>query len=290
MLTIKKEIWNHTLLISGEDRVIGDAAVSMDGGKYLGSRGEVKIVSAGDINVNAAVVLMTRGVVVPIGAVGTDGFTADELWDAAVPKDEALDVAAATEQVDMNIGEGAVEAPPFSTPGRINPTILAEGDGIWGHRFFNHRMLMTFADTSDGFKDGTPDTYLPNGVVSLGSAANVEMTDVPGYALMAMGNPSLANTTGTVPSMIFGREHRMLRFLESLLMDSWKLLHGLDEAGAEDPFLTIAQLIVELTEPPMLEETVGAWGAASFNVWTTMQMWTSTPGIYRGPGELSSGA
>ena len=109
--------------------------------------------------------------------------------------------------------------------------------------------IFTFADTSDGFKDGTPDTFIPNAVFRVATQRRVRMDGfVPGYALLAIGTPTLTNTTSSVQNLLQNREMLMLKHLHQLLEDSWKQFAGLDEAGAESPFVDIAALVIELRQ------------------------------------------
>lgn len=287
-MRIRKLSYAHRLLVSSEDRVFAAAPVSMDGGRFLGANGIVKFVAAGDVAINLAVMTMTRGVVVPVHDLADNTIDEDELWDIMVPKDEDMSTTAANEQIDMQTDEGNAETATFSEPGIVNPTVVVEGD-LWGTNVYDREQIYTFADTSDGFKDATPDTYLPNQVEGVATGKQVAMGDVPGYAMFAVGNPLLTSTTTAIPLIINSREHLMLRYLRSLLFDLWKLLAGLDETGAESPGEFVLQLVRELTEPTVQEETGGAWAVASFNVWSRMEIFTYTPGVYEVDGVLGSG-
>ncbi len=276
------------LLVVGEDRVVASAPISFEGGKFLAMWGDVDVVAAADVNIAQAVMFMARGVVA-IQPNLTAALDADQVWDTVVPKDEAFSATAAGDQIDHGIEPGDAVTAAFNTPGIPNITYLAEANGIWGKRVYDMSEILTFSKTSDGFKDASPDTYIPN--LSFGVMAKhvVVMDDVPGYAMLAIGNPGLTNTTSTIQPVLAGREYLMLRHLTRLIEDAWKQFAGLDEVGAESPFVDLAALIVELTEPLMIEETSGAWGATSYNVWSQMNMVTEVPRSNIVPATLSSG-
>lgn len=275
-MKIRKHTYQHTIL-AAEDRVLASAPVSADGGKFLGMSGTVKVVGAADRNIAQAVMTMLRANVVMYveQGVGTD---ADELWDRMVPKDVLLSGTAGSDQIDTDILTGDEDITTFSEPGLPNPTVLAEGDQIWGTEVLRSSHIYTFADTSDGFKAGTPDTFIPNQVFRTDTRKQVQMGGpIPGYALLAIGTPLLTSTSAAIPDLLINNEMLMLKHLHQLLEDSWKQFAGLDEAGAESPFIDIAALIVELTEPLVQEESGGAWAAGSFNVWNETYIDTYVP-------------
>lgn len=284
-MRIVKHDYQHTLL-AAEDRVIAWAPVSMDGGKFESIRGVVKCVAGAAQNVGTAFMIMARGVV----AVHPDfaaSFDPDVAWDSLVPKDEAFSVTAGGNQIDVTTR--AAETPTFSEPGLPNPTVLAEGDGVWGERVIDQSHILTFADVSDGFQEGSPDTYIPNIVMGFDSSKRVHMGNVPGLAMLALGTPLLTATSASIPDVLVGKEWIMLKHLHQLLEDSWKQFAGLDEAGAESPFVDIATLIVELTEPTVVEETAGAWSVASWNCWSETFITTEIPYDSVVPGTLKAG-
>lgn len=273
-MRIRKHSYQHTLL-AAEDRVIASAPVTYEGGKFLGMSGVVHAVGGNDQNIAQAVMLMGRGVVAIHPEHGQNSVDADELWDAVVPKDEALSVTAGVDQIDTFTLISALDTETFSEPGLPNPTILAEGSAVNSERIYDYSKILTFADTSDGFKDATPDTFRPNVTFRTDSRKQVTMGgSVAGYVLLALGTPLLTATTTVVPLLLAQRQIVMYKHLHQLLEDSWKQFAGLDEAGAESPFLDIAQLIIELTEPTVIEESGGAWAAQSFNCWS--ETWIDT--------------
>ena len=289
-MRVRKHSYAHRLLVANEDRVIASAPVVSENGMFLGMRGSVKVVAAGDVATNKAVIFAMRGVVVVHNDWAIADFTDDELWDVTVPKDAALSGTAGTQQIDTGGITGAEITTPFAEPGLPNITVLAQDQGIFAQTVLDQSHIMTFADTSDGFKDATPDTYVPN--LSLRSDSNhrVKMEgSAPGYAMLGVGNPDMDNTEVTVQAMLTGREFLMLKHLHQLMEDSWKQFAGLDEAGAESPFIDIAALIVEMTEPLVQEETGGAWSAASFNVWSETWIDTEVPYNSVVPRTLTAG-
>lgn len=288
-MKIDKHEYSHRLLVVGEDRVFASAPIAMEGGRFHGAWATAKIIGAADQNIGQAVIAMGRGVVA-IQADPDDGASdIDEVWDRIVPKDEAFVGTAATQQVDTDIDVGSEDTDPFGEPGIPNPNVLAESSGIWAERVWDWSHIFTFADTSDGFKDATPDTYIPNTVVSMQASKNVTMTDIPGYAMFAFGNPGLTQTTSVVQDVLEGREYLMLRHLTRLLDEFWMQMVGLDEAGAESPYIDIAALIIELTEPVVQEETAGAWASTSYNVWAESHVITSVPRSDIVPSMISAG-
>lgn len=286
-MKIHKREYNHTLLTQ-EDRVIASAPIAMEGGMFLGAHGEVQMVSGNDVNIANAVMVMARGVVVLNTDMTSSTRDVDELWDALVPKDEAHSSTASVNQVDTSIEEGEETTTTFNEPGLPNMSELGQSQGIWGERVFDYEEILTFAKTSDGFKDATPDTFRANTIFPIMAERNVRMVDLPGYALFALGNPAMTATTTVVQATLRTGELLMHRHLTRLIEDAWKQFVGLDEAGAESPFVNIATLIVDLTEPSIHEETAGAWTTQSFNAWSTMNIYTSVPGSDIVPSTLSA--
>jgi len=288
-MRISKRNYQHTLLAQ-EDRVIANAPVVMDGGRFEGMHGTAKVVSATTLNVALAVMVMSRGVVALYPDFNSSTVDIDELWDQLVPKDEAHTGAAATDRIDTDVHEGTEETVTFSEPGLPSVTTLAEGNGIFVERVHDKSFILTFADTSDGFIAGTPNTFIPNFVENYDISRKVTMgSAIPGFAMLAMGTPILESTQTTPPVVIEGREWLILKHLHQLLEDAWKHFAGLDEAGAESPFTDIAALIVQMTEPLVVEETTGAWAQASFNVWSDVMVETFVPFDSVVPQHLTAG-
>lgn len=275
MRILKKE-YNHSI-IAAEDSVVGHAPVSFEGGKFLAAWGDVKAVASNDVNIAVAVMLMGRAVVAINVHPGLESQTIDEIWDRTVPKDQLHSGTAGNDQIDTTVDQTSDEAAVFNEPGIPNPTILAENNGLWVKRVWDHEHVFTFADTSDGFKDASPDTYIPNTSFSIVAQQRVQMDEVPGWAMIALATPLLTQTTTAHIAVIAGREILMLRHLTRLIDEAWMHFAGLNETGAESPFLNIADLIVELTEPLVHEESAGAWGAASFNCWSRTNILTEVP-------------
>lgn len=274
-MNIRKHVYQHTLLAQ-EDRVIAHAPIVMGGGKFIGASGVVKCVAGAPQNIAHAVMLMARGVVAMFPDFSEGGINSDELWDSVVPKDEAWVETAATPQVDYGVQVGDVDTDVFAEPGEPNLTILAEGDSIWGKRVFDYSKIMSFADVSDGH-DATdsPETFRPNDVFRTDISQSVSMGGaIPGVFMLALGAPALTATSGAVIDIITGREWLMLRHMHQLLNDAWMNFAGLDESSAESPFVDVARLIIEMTEPLVVEETPGAWTAQSFNCWN--ETWIDT--------------
>jgi hypothetical protein len=287
-MNVRKHSYQHTLLAQ-EDRVIASAPLAYDGGKFLGMSGVVHAVAGSDENIAHAVMLMARGIVGLFVRSDYNADDADELWDTLAPKDEALSSNAGLNQIDTSF-QTEVETETFSEPGLPSPTVLSEGSAIHSERIFDYSKIMTFADTSDGFKAGSPDTFRPNVTFRTDSNKQVTMGDsVPGYVLLALGTPALTSTTATVPNLLDNKQMVMMKHLHQLLEDSWKQFAGLDETSAESPFLDIAQLIIELTEPTVIEESGGAWGAAAFNCWSETWIDTHIPYDSVVPTTLTAG-
>jgi len=287
-MRILRKLYQHTLLVEGEDRVFAGAPIST-GGRFVGAQGEVHIVSASDVQFNHGVFITGRGAVVQVLEPGDATIDEDELWDQMMPKDSGITIAPGTEDLDTDFGTGDEDTAPFSRPGLVNEALLLE-------RYDTHKVvwnedeIMSFAQTSEGFKDATPDTFLPNTIWYPGSNQQVGVGDLNGYALFALGNPSMGSTTATVRDTLEDVEWKMLQHLERLLDEAWMVLAGLDEAGAESPGLDIAELIVQITEPTMVEETAGSWEVISYNVWSIMTIATEIPRDDIKFKTLSSGA
>lgn len=275
-MRIVRQLVSHILLTTSEDRVFAAAPIPA-GGRFLSARGVMHMVSGADVNVANAVMVSHQGNVV-LNPVSSDAtIDEDELWDIMVPKDASVTQTAGVSDIDTDIDTADIDTTPFEKAGLPNMTRMLER-GMWGERVFRNRKVFSFADTSDGFKDATPDTFRANGVIPINTSRQVRLEDSPGYVLFAVTSQELDGTTGTVASVITDHEYLMLKYLDDLINDAWQVLVGLDESGAESPGIDIANFLVELTEPLILEETAGAWAAQSFNCWSDMQISTYTPG------------
>lgn len=280
---------NYTqVLLAAEDRVIAAAPIPMEGGKFLGMNGRVHAVGAADVAINIANIISCRGVVVNVYDWGDNTLDEDELFDIMVPKDAGHSSTANTLQIDVGSKQGDENVSQFSEPGEVSITQLA-GENYWGMTVYDYEEILSFAKTSDGFRDATPDLYIPNDIWYPNASRPVQTSDVPGYFLLAVGAPALGTTTTTVPGIVNSEEWLMLRHLRRFMEDAWKQFAGLDETGAESPWLDLANLIVEITEPTVLEETTNAWGASSYNIWSIVDIYTELPGGQVLPSLLSSG-
>ncbi len=274
-MKILRKLYQHTLLVTNEDRVFAGAPIPI-GGRFLAASGEVHYVSTGLRNINSAHIHVARGAVVQVMEPGDATIDEDELWDQKMPKDVGISVAPGTQDLDTDFGSGDEDVVSFSEPGLVSEAILLE-------RYQTHQVIwdydeiLSFAKTSDGFVDATPDTYIPNTVYQPSTAQQVAANEVNAYALFAYGNTNMGATTTTVRDTLEDVEWKMLQHLERLLDEAWMVLAGLDEAGAESPGLDIAQLIVELVEPTVVEETAGAWSTESSNMWSNMTLATYVP-------------
>lgn len=286
-MIIRKNEYNH-MLLAQEDRVIASAPIAHDGGKFLSMSGEVHVIGANDQNIATAVMAMLRGVVVPVYDWGDNTLDIDELWDIMVPKDAVHSGTAGNNQIDVGTKVGEENTLTFSEPGTPSVTALA-GESYWGNKVYDREHIFTFAGTSDGFKDATPDTFIPNHIFYPSSSEQVRAEEVPGFYMLALGTPTLANTVGVAVNVINSEEWLILRHLTAFMEDAWKQFAGIDEAGAESPWLNLASLIVEVTEPLANEEVGGSWAQQSFNCFSRNVTYTYTPGDKMIPNVLTSG-
>lgn len=283
-MRIAKKEYGHTLLTADEDRVFASAPIPVDG-RFLRSAGQVHVVAAGVVSITTALIYMTRGVV---GLVMNPevGDHADDLWDSLVNKDVAFATALVSSVVDTD--PTTEDTAPFSEPGEGSPTVLA-GESPFTERVYDREEILSFAATSDGFLDATPDTYIPNSVFEFRTTHGVHMQDVNGYFLLAHGQGDLENDTQTIPPTLNNQEWLMLRYLNVVLEEAWISFVGLRETGAESPGEDMIVLIRELTEPPMLIESAGAFAVASLNIWAIAVTETYTPGTRPHTSTLWSG-
>lgn len=265
-------MYRHILATSGVDRVVAAAPV-VTGGRFLSMSGVTRVVGAGDNNIATAVYWAMKGAF--FASPDPDVANNDDvLWDLQVPKDQTISFAAGAEIVDFDEDTGNVD--PFQEPGDTSiETLFAVN--VPADDLFNIEGIMTFADTSDGFKDATPDTFIPNVIVPW-SSKNVRVASYPSHAMAAFVLPKMDVTSSTPQVALGDEEWVMLQYLDKVLEDAFLAIVGITETGAESPFVDLLAALQAWTEPLVFEETAGAWGSPSANTWTTAVIFTESPG------------
>ena len=167
----------------GEDLCLTAWPLPADG-SLVQLRGEVHMIPQEDIGVTDVVMYGCEGW---IGRTETPADFQDmqTLWDSAVPKDQAgvqiLDPG------DALITESMIQ---------IGEVALAQvlGQEVLGpERFFQKESMLSFANAPSGFKDATPDTYLPAEQFSLNIMKKYTVRDFNGV-MVGIGAPDFIAT------------------------------------------------------------------------------------------------
>ncbi len=273
---------------AGADRVIAGYMIP-PGGKLNAVHIKLHTITDAAMGIDKMVQYGVTGYVVSI----QDPRTAqsfDDVWDEKIPKDVAVAIGAASNELDMD-PTTAVAAPEF-TPGLLSMERIVNL-GLAPMRIFKREVELTFANTPKG---DTTATWFPTDTWSAQINKQVR-TRVPSLVLLAFGVPNMVGLTTTAVPTTFSttQEWYQYSYLEDTLVDAMKEIVGLTEAGAVAPYADAITLIKFLLEPTPVEDSAvanayadGADANYLWNVFCKATFDVSVPGHYRLP-VLSSG-
>lgn len=231
-------------------------------------------IKVGQVDINDAVMYAISGQVFAVQDPDTLD-TVDDMWDRMVPKDKIN-----TAEIDTDTL--TPDTSPEQEMGEVElERAFGEQQGIT--EFFRRRKRISYPQSPFGFVDGSPDLYTPIDYFKT-HARIMARVDKPSIAAIGFSAPLMDVTTGTFPSIPLDHEWQMLRWMEVFLFDHWKNIVGLTETGAETPYIDATNFITELLEPAVVEETTGAYLAASHTVFCGATWQITVPGS---PGRMS---
>jgi len=218
--------------------------------------GEVHVKPLGDMPIDEVAIYGCEGWIVQSDS-ALDFQNQDTLWDTSVPKDDSNDDALDTTFVSNSVS--------FIEAGHVNVAQLFDQELLGPKRFFQRQKMLSFANAPSGFKDATPDTYVPADTFQLNLGARYKAMRQSGI-LVAMGSPDFSQADdndvipqlGTLPT---AQSMYALRFIENYLDSAMVALIGLTEAGADTPYDEILDFVEELLE----KVNLGGGGSAIFN-------------------------
>lgn len=217
---------------------------------------------AGDLPVDQALYYGVGGYVVPV-ADPDAAVSVDTLWDRRVPKDTALNAAGS-----LDLDTFTADTTPEFEIGHANPLGLF-GTEYGIQEFFRRRKRISAGLGVPGFKDATPDTFLPLDNWSAHVVPGIRV-DRPSMALVGFSSPVLDITEAPSSLVPLESEWSMLQFVEIFLYDMWKNTINVVEAGAESPYDVVAVFLAQLLEDTIQEQTAGAFANQTWTTFTSV--------------------
>lgn len=224
------------------------------GGSLVALKGEAHLVPQEDIGITDVVMYAMEGWICRTEVL-SDFQAMQTLWNAAVPKDTALST------LDE---DDASDSQSFFEAGLVNLAQVFGQEVLGPERVFQREKMLSFANAPSGFKDATPDTYIPAEAFEINVRKKYTVRDFNGL-LLGVGSPdyAVANDDDIIPQLGgLGTRQSFyaLRFLQEFMDMAMISLIGLVEAGAETPYTDILTFIQELLE----RMNVGGGGSLQF--------------------------
>lgn len=196
-----------------------------------------------------------------------------DLWDRFVPKYTDSDI--------MDLDTGTAVVTPFWEPGEVNYDAVFDM-GEMPLRLFMRRKLLNFSDPgSSGFRFQPSESpfepqWMPSDSFNIQINRPIRISK-PSVVIIAMANPALDDTT-TSRAHLTESEWGQIQYVESTLERALLDQLGVIEAGAETPWIEASDLLRKHLAPDVFEETAGAYGTESFNVFCQLQFAHTVPG------------
>lgn len=265
--------FRHTLyqrLIPGNaDEVIGHVDLPQES-RLNRVQGEVHCVLAGQELVGTVNFYACDGWILDLPDPDT-ADSVDDIWDIMVDKDvdeaSALDLDTTTPDVTV-----------FDEVGLFNASRVAGLEKTeQSKRWFRRRKMVSLASNPTGF-DPAADNYFPTDIFHV-DASPRRGPDDWGIGVLGFGTPLATDTTTAIP-MTPGSEGAwlQLKYLEVVLEQAWMDMAGLTETPGTDPWQGATDMIEELLEPTVVEETASAIGNGSWNVFARLSWDVTVPG------------
>lgn len=185
----------------------------------------------------------------------------DDIWDAQVPKDDAV----GSDVIDLDTG--ATDTTPAFEPGDPSVSDLVKLTTA-PLRVFKRRRLLTFADRAAGFESATPDTFIPAELwKSEKNLSRIDEIPVPSWLLIGMSSPGTLRTGTVEQQMGSVADWAQLQYMGYTIERMMIQLVGLTEAGAESPFEDAANLLTGFLQQ-FIEETAGSFAPVTWTAFT----------------------
>lgn len=239
-------------------------------------KGECHVIPQSDISVLNYVMYGVEGWIVQ-STNAADFQDQNTLWDTAVPKDDSGD-----DDLDISTTEDVTS---FIEAGEVTPSQLFDQELLGPKRVFQREKMLSFANAPSGFKDATPDTYIPGDQFDIDITTRYKVQRQSGL-LFAFGAPDfLAAVDNDVVPQLGGLATNAsmyaLRFLGNFLDNAMVSLIGLEEAGAETPYVEILDFIEELLEKVNVGSAGGSWFAVNWSAGMRATAQITVPGFLR---------
>lgn len=263
MIVVKRKQRKKLLLSGGTDRVIAAMPVP-PGGMLMGCTGVYHIVPTGSKALTKVYLVPVRGYAFDMLEFSdiTDN-NEDQIWDMLTPKDDDVDVSEGSLDIDTSLD--ATETAPFEEPGE------PDANKLFGLRdpytvFYDIEHTISFASSPHGYADLATDQYYPTAIGQV-TWKGGRWFPTGGIAMVGAALPAMDDVTTTVPDGI-STIAKMLAYqhLDTAMEMAKPWLLGLSELGAETPWIEFAQLLEELTEPTVYEETAGEFNSDSLQI------------------------
>lgn len=272
--------YKHRIVASNADEVIAVMPIPA-GGMLTNVWGDVHMVGTINLNRDFATLYSCGGFIMP--ALNEDFSTSvDTFFDQHVPKDG--DVATTAGNVSVDISPAASSG-PYEEPGE------ASQNRLWNvfetsQRIYDRQKILTIASRGlmEPVASSEDDLWMPNDhfKVRIRDRYRVNQTS---YAMFAIASPAIDDEETANEATMDANELAMFENIETMITLALPWILGLSEAGAETPFLVLAQFIEELIEPTVESETAGAFNVATYNVFArfTFEVQFGPSGINKGP-------
>lgn len=202
-----------------------------------------------------------------------NGASFDAIWDAQVPKDEALAAGG------FDIDTAAADTDPLWEIGTPNMAAVMELIAGKPQEIFKRRKMLSVASPGSQFIriDAAPDEHMLIDQFSTRVGKRVRVKQ-PSVVLFGLSSPDTLRTATTVKTIPTEAEWSLLQFLEVALENAFMSLVGLTEAGAESPYEESLAFIAELIEDIVLEDAAGSYAPATWRCFTNATFDISVPG------------
>lgn len=266
-VVINRHVLTQVQVAAASDRVI--AHLQMPSETIMVScQGQCHCVTSSPNSTAFAVLYGVDGFVLPDPQPGTID-SIDDVWDIQVTKDDDFSGG-------IDIDALGSDAQPVFEPGEPNISdVMDLGVVDDDNRFFKRRKMVSFATSPSGFVDGTPDSFIPTDQFNISVNKQIQ-ADYQSYAMLGFSAPAFDDVLATVPNTL-GTEAAwaQIKYINVVLEQAWMDILGLTEAGAETPWEDAADLLEDLLEPNIHEETAGSFTGQTWVVFTavTFQLW-----------------
>lgn len=256
--------YKHRLVSAGADEVIGAMPIPA-GGTLKNVWGDVHIHSTTNPDRDDAAGYSVRGALIPeMNDAG--GVSLDTFWDEQVPKDVALDVTAASQEIDDT--PETADATGFQEPGEPNwNKVFNVVNSV--QMIYNREKLMTIGSQGlfEPVASSEVDLWMPNDNFKIRIRQNYKV-EMPTYVMFAFNPPAWDATTVTNEATLSAVERNLYQNLSVAMDLALPEVLGLTEGGAESPYAEVATLIGKLVEPIVEEEAGGSFAAVVYHCYS----------------------